>query len=60
MIHRNSEDGGEHVDTETRGEHVDIETKLHMDNDRRRHVINNQEKIELLYNADLELYNDLV
>ena len=35
---------------------VDNETKLDLDNDRRRHGINNQEKIELLYNADLESY----
>ena len=33
------------LDADTSGEHVDSETKLDMDNDRRRHGINNQEKI---------------
>ena len=33
---------------------IDNETKLDLDNDRRRHGINNQEKIELLYGADME------
>ena len=32
---------------------VDSETRIDLDNDRRRHGINNQEKIELLYNADI-------
>ena len=34
-------------------ENIDCETKLDLDNDRRRHGINNQEKIELLYVADM-------
>ena len=37
---------------------MDNETKLNLDNDRRRHGINNQEKVELLYKADLEIYKD--
>ena len=35
-------------------ENIDSETKLDLDNDRRRHGINNQEKIELLYVADMK------
>ena len=35
-------------------EYIDNETKLDLDNDRRRHGINNQEKIELLYVADMK------
>ena len=33
---------------------MDKETKLDLDNDRRRHGIDNREKIELLYDADTE------
>ena len=35
-------------------EYIDNKTKLDLDNDRRRHGINNQEKIELLYVADMK------
>ena len=33
---------------------IDNEAKLDLDNNRRRHGINNQEKIELLYVADMK------
>ena len=43
-------------DMEKRTELADNETKLDLDNERRRHGNNNQEKIELLYKADMEIY----
>ena len=45
-----------YFDMDEMHELIDNETKLDLDNDRRRHGINNQEKIELLYNADMESY----
>ena len=39
---------------------MDNETKLDLDNDRRRHGINNKEKIELLYVADMENLSSVI
>ena len=41
-------------------EHMDKETKLDLDNDRRRHGIDNRVKIELLYDADTECLSGVI
>ena len=41
-------------------EYMENETKLDLDNDRRRHGINNREKIELFYVADMENLSSVI
>ena len=47
-----------HSEVYERSEYMDKETRLDIDNDRRRHGIDNKEKIELLYKADTEFFSE--
>ena len=47
-----------HSEVHEKSGYMDKETRLDIDNDRRRHGIDNKEKIELLYMADKEFYSE--